>query len=69
MNSKEQKDIRLVYLALHHIIKYRGNFNYGGKNFNTESIDITSKLEEVFENIRNYCDILEINEDSLDAIN
>lgn len=69
MNSKEQKDIRLVYLALHHIIKYRGNFNYGGKSFNTESIDITSKLEEVFENIRNYCDILEINEDSLDAIN
>lgn len=69
MNNKEQKDIRLVYLALHHIIKYRGNFNYGGKNFNTENIDITSKLEEVFENIRNYCDILEINEDSLDAIN
>lgn len=69
MNSKEQKDIRLVYLALHHIIKYRGNFNYGGKSFNTENIDITSKLEEVFENIRNYCDILEINEDSLDAIN
>lgn len=24
--SKEKHDIRLVYLAIHHIIKYRGNF-------------------------------------------
>lgn len=69
MNNKEQKDIRLVYLALHHIIKYRGNFNYGGKNFNTEGIDIASKLQEVFEYIRNYCDTLEINEDCIDEIN
>ena len=26
INDKSKEDIRLVYLAIHHIIKYRGNF-------------------------------------------
>ena len=40
MTKKEKFDSRLVYLAIHHIIKYRGNFLYSGKlNLNdTESI-------------------------------
>ena len=29
--SSEKKDFRLVYLAMHHIIKYRGNFLYDGE--------------------------------------
>lgn len=37
-------DIRLIYLALHHIIKYRGNFLYEGQNFN----DITNDITESF---------------------
>ena len=32
--SEEKADIRLVYLALHHIVKYRGNFNC--ENYNGE---------------------------------
>lgn len=38
MENKEKYDIRLVYLAMHHIIKYRGNFLYEGslKNSNNE---------------------------------
>lgn len=31
VNSTEKADPRLIYLALHHIIKYRGNFLYEGK--------------------------------------
>lgn len=29
--SSEKKDFRLIYLAMHHIIKYRGNFLYDGE--------------------------------------
>jgi len=33
INHTEKQDIRLVYLALHHIVKYRGNFLYEGQRF------------------------------------
>ncbi len=44
------KDIRLLFLGIHHILKYRGNFLYGRKEF---SIDgemysvLRSTLEEL----------------------
>lgn len=52
MNNKEKFDIRLVYLAIHHIIKYRGNFLYEGdlKNSNNEIIETINKLIEFVEN-------------------
>ena len=31
MNSSEKMDIRLIYLALHNIVKYRGNFLHEGE--------------------------------------
>lgn len=33
ISSDAKKDIRLYYLALHHIIKYRGHFLFQGKEF------------------------------------
>lgn len=42
IESKEKQDIRLIYLALHHMIKYRGNFLYEGQNFS----DIVEDVEE-----------------------
>ena len=33
MESKKKEDLRFVYLAAHHIIKYRGNFLYPGASF------------------------------------
>lgn len=47
ISSNEKMDIRLVYLAIHHIIKYRGNFLYGASDFNTSNLNI----EELFENM------------------
>lgn len=41
--SQEKHDIRLVYLAIHHIIKYRGNFLYEG--------DLKSANDEIIESI------------------
>lgn len=48
IESNQKYDIRLVYLALHHMIKYRGNFLYDNKNFKTSSSEIKEKLENVF---------------------
>lgn len=46
--SSEKQDIRLVYLAIHHIIKYRGNFLYNINNFNVNNLNIEEKLKNVF---------------------
>ena len=48
MTNNNKFDIRLVYLAIHHIIKYRGNFNYNAKNLNIDDIDVANALNEVF---------------------
>ena len=65
INSKEKLDIRLVYLAIHHIIKYRGNFLYEGK-FDVKDISVLKeKLMEIFKIISNSetpCDEEIINE-------
>ncbi len=68
INSNEQIDIRLVYLAIHHIIKYRGNFLYNSKGFNVNNLNIEEKLKEAFDTYFNhinneyeeYYDILDI---------
>ena len=49
MESNEKFDPRLVYLAIHHIVKYRGNFLYQ-KDFNIDdSSNISEKLTQLFE--------------------
>ena len=46
LNCDEKVDLRLVYLALHHIIKYRGNFLHD-TNFAENSTEIDAELEEL----------------------
>lgn len=48
-DEEEKVDIRLVYLAIHHIIKYRGNFLYEG-----EFSENTEEVEEKLDNILKY---------------
>ncbi len=62
-HPNEKIDVRLLYLAIHHIIKYRGNFLSQVNDFN---INDCSLLETNLENFNNfiisqreaYCDIL-----------
>lgn len=69
INSKEKMNIRLVYLAVHHIIKYRGNFLYSFEDFNSNKLNIEEQLNSTFDL---YYDLLleeneeNINKDSLD---
>lgn len=67
VNSAEKEDIRLVYLAIHHIIKYRGNFLYES-NFNVNNINFINNLKSLFENCLKYYNYLEIS-DNIDEIN
>ena len=53
ITTDEKMDIRLVYLAIHHIIKYRGNFLYEGSNFNTSSININENLKSMLDELKN----------------
>ncbi len=62
ITNPSKQDIRLVYLAIHHIIKYRGNFLYGANDFKVNNLDIKQKLKEVFSDLSQVCPELEFDE-------
>ena len=49
--SDKKADIRYVYLALHHIIKYRGHFLLEGEKLDTIGNDIESEIASVIEEL------------------
>lgn len=53
VHSEEKHDIRLVYLALHHILKHRGHFLYEGQDFKTAS-DFENVLSDVLNTLSDY---------------
>lgn len=68
MESDEKQDIRLLYLALHHMIKYRGNFSNAGEVFHIENLDIKEKWREIFNTIEMVYPELELDEEIIDNI-
>ena len=68
MNSNEKADIRLIYLALHHIIKYRGHFNYNNKDFKVENLNIKDGLINLFNSYFEYVnpDYLDVFQEAID---
>lgn len=51
MTNDEKADPRLVYLAIHHIIKYRGHFLEEGQNLNAGGSGLESALLSFFEKL------------------
>ncbi len=49
IHATEQEDIRLIYLAIHHIMKYRGNFLLSGDEF---KISDFSQIKDAFSTLR-----------------
>ena len=47
--SDEKADPRLIYLALHHIVKYRGNFLYEGQELHLEPSNKEEDLKILFD--------------------
>ncbi len=70
LTNKEKEDIRLLYLAIHHIIKYRGNFNYNTENFKIENINIKNDIRNIISTIidsrLDIYSVIEPNVDTLD---
>lgn len=64
VNKDDKKDIRFVYLAIHHIIKYRGNFLHEG-DFSKNTSEIEDSLKNILNFIKEKYDInvnIQINE-------
>lgn len=49
MTSDKKADPRMIYLALHHIIKYRGHFLSEGQSMETAGSDVESSLCNFFQ--------------------
>lgn len=63
MTCDEKADIRLIYLALHHIVKYRGNFLYEDqKNISAENSQLSPAVMEFLELFNNIYEIENIDE-------
>jgi len=72
ITTTEKEDIRIVYLALHHIVKYRGNFLYEDmKNLSAQNANIETSMAKLVdelaekygtnnndETIKSVCDII-----------
>jgi len=56
MESDEKADIRLIYLAIHHIIKYRGNFLHDEDAITISGAGVISLLEETFSALKTLSD-------------
>lgn len=48
-------DIRKLFLAVHHILKYRGNFLYEGATFNSNASTFDNVVAQAIENITFNC--------------
>ena len=48
-------DIRKLFLAVHHILKYRGNFLYEGATFNSNAFTFEDVLKQALVNITFNC--------------
>ncbi|MCL1948969.1 MAG: type II CRISPR RNA-guided endonuclease Cas9 [Turicibacter sp.] len=44
VENPEQADLRLVYLALHHLLKFRGHFVNQGQEFDLGNLDVADKM-------------------------
>lgn len=59
MTTKEKQDVRLVYLACHNILKYRGNFLMEKLTFSAEHVDysqISNLFFDMIETLNTFLD-------------
>lgn len=55
IENTQKADIRLIYLAIHNILKYRGNFTYEHQNFDVSKM--SEGLENTLSNLNNSLDL------------
>ena len=67
VKGEKEYDIRLIYLAIHHILKNRGHFLYEGDKFDTLT-SLDDSIHDVFNNNDVNVDGIELNEELLQKI-
>ena len=61
METNEQADIRLIYLAFHNIVKHRGNFlRQDNPGLTSKNADVDASVKEFCDLLQDYCDGLDI---------
>lgn len=61
METDEKADIRLVYLALHNIVKHRGNFlQQDNKSLSSSNANVNGAVEQFCYELQAFCDELDI---------
>lgn len=55
MQSKEPHDVRLVYLAIHHILKHRGHFLFSGEFQDVSDLKVEPLVESLLTSIEEQC--------------
>lgn len=58
MTEHRKFDLREIYLAFHHMVKYRGNFLYDTNvdSFEAKNLDIKGKFDEINDLLSSYTD-------------
>ena len=59
MTTQDKADIRIVYLALHHIMKARGHFLNDDPNLSAQNADSTQAVEELRQALQKYAQAIE----------
>ncbi|WP_449675174.1 type II CRISPR RNA-guided endonuclease Cas9 [Eggerthellaceae bacterium PR-HUZ602407-17] len=57
VECNEKVDLRLIYLALHNIVKYRGNFLYqDNKTLNVRNFNLDSQIADFLNQLQLWCE-------------
>ena len=67
INDTSKKDIRLVYLAIHHLIKYRGNFINENNSVGDSTDNLIAQLQSFFTQLID--NDIDLSDDLLNEIN
>lgn len=73
MDTDEQADLRLVYLAIHNIVKHRGNFLRRGEKLTAKTAKTSDALERLSDSLQAWCesreyDVAKINKSAVAKI-
>ena len=56
MDASEQVDLRLIYLAVHNIVKHRGNFLRQGEKLSAKTAKTSDALEKFNKVLKEWCE-------------
>ena len=56
MEADEQADLRLIYLAIHNIVKHRGNFLRQGEKLTAKTAKTSDALKKLNDALRTWCE-------------